>query len=401
MRIYVESYGCTLNRAETGLYVNRLLSEGAELVQRPEEADIGVIGTCVVIRHTEEKMLRRIEELSSKVRVKVTGCLPAVSAGQLEGGAVEVLKPREARSLYTGYLDDVEIREASIFEGIPINQGCTGSCSYCISRVSRGKLLSRPVEKIVKQVEMQLERGIREIRLTSLDTAAYGKDTGHRLPELVAAILRIPKDFRLRVGMMEPKNAGEIAEELFRTYSDPRVFRFLHLPVQSGDDRVLRDMNREYTVSDFERIVRMFRERFPDSTLSTDIICGYHSDDEESFENTVRLIERTEPEIINITRFSPRPFTKDFGSKTPPSNVMGRWSRALTELHREISARKMASLVGRTEAIIFAERGKQGTTVGRDSAYRPVVVPGEYPLYGEAQVEVVDSTETYLVGRVI
>ncbi|WP_171823506.1 radical SAM protein [Thermogymnomonas acidicola] len=137
------------------------------------------------------------------------------------------MKPREARSLYTGYLDDVEIREASIFEGgIPINQGgCTGSCSYCISRVSRGgKLLSRPVEKIVKQVEMQLERGgIREIRLTSLDTAAYGKDTGHRLPELVAAILRIPKDFRLRVGMMEPKNAGgEIAEELFRTYSDPR-----------------------------------------------------------------------------------------------------------------------------------------------------------------------------------
>lgn len=193
--------------------MNRLLSEGAELVQRPEEADIGVIGTCVVIRHTEEKMLRRIEELSSKVRVKVTGCLPAVSAGQLEGGgAVEVLKPREARSLYTGYLDDVEIREASIFEGgIPINQGgCTGSCSYCISRVSRGgKLLSRPVEKIVKQVEMQLERGgIREIRLTSLDTAAYGKDTGHRLPELVAAILRIPKDFRLRVGMMEPRTPG-------------------------------------------------------------------------------------------------------------------------------------------------------------------------------------------------
>ncbi|MEM0157728.1 MAG: tRNA (N(6)-L-threonylcarbamoyladenosine(37)-C(2))-methylthiotransferase, partial [Thermoplasmataceae archaeon] len=274
MKIYFESYGCTLNRAEAGLYVNRMLDDGSELVDSPDQADLSVIGTCVVIKHTQDRMMRRIQELSSHSKVRVTGCLPPVSGGSLESENIEVIRPRELRSFYQGYLDDVEIREPSVFEGIPINQGCTGSCNYCISHIARGKLVSRPVQKIVNQARMQIARGIMEVRISSLDTAAYGRDIGIRLPGLVDAITSIEGDFRLRIGMMEPKNASEIIRDLMGSMSSEKVFRFLHVPVQSGDDRILDLMNREYHVDEFRHISRTFREKFPDSTLSTDIITG-------------------------------------------------------------------------------------------------------------------------------
>lgn len=399
MKIYFESYGCTLNKSEAGLYVNSLLKDGSTLVDNPADADLSVISTCVVIKHTENRMLSRIQELSSKSKVRVMGCLPPVSAGTLESDSIEVLHPREMRAFYYGALDDIEIREPSIFDGIPINQGCTGNCNFCISRVARGKLISRPVNKIVSQVRMQIERGIGEVRISSLDTAAYGKDTGVRLPNLIREICSIEGDFMLRVGMMEPRNTFEIVDDLLNSYSDPKVFRFLHLPVQSGDDRILESMNREYKLDEFLKITEKFRNSYPDGTLSTDIISGYPEDDEESFQNTLNMLERTKPEIVNITRFSPRQYTKDFIRKVPDSGKVKRWTAEYTEMHRNIIKERMENLIGRTESIFLTERVKDGTTMGRDQSYRAVVVPGEHPLYSRIDVELVDHGGTYLIGK--
>jgi MiaB-like tRNA modifying enzyme len=399
MKIYFESYGCTLNKSEAGLYVNSLLKDGSTLVDNPADADLSVISTCVVIKHTENRMLSRIQELSSKSKVRVMGCLPPVSAGTLESDSIEVLHPREMRAFYYGALDDIEIREPSIFDGIPINQGCTGNCNFCISRVARGKLISRPVSKIASQVRMQIERGIGEVRISSLDTAAYGKDTGVRLPNLIREICSIEGDFMLRVGMMEPRNTFEIVDDLLNSYSDPKVFRFLHLPVQSGDDRILESMNREYKLDEFLKITEKFRNSYPDGTLSTDIISGYPEDDEESFQNTLNMLERTKPEIVNITRFSPRQYTKDFNRKVPDSGKVKRWTAEYTEMHRNIIKERMENLIGRTESIFLTERVKDGTTMGRDQSYRAVVVPGEHPLYSRIDVELVDHGGTYLIGK--
>ncbi|MEM0156255.1 MAG: tRNA (N(6)-L-threonylcarbamoyladenosine(37)-C(2))-methylthiotransferase [Thermoplasmataceae archaeon] len=399
MKIYSESYGCTQSKSETGLYVNSLLGKGGELVTRPEDADLIVMGTCVVIRQTEERMIRRIQDLSQISKVRVMGCLSTVSAGTLSGENVEVANSMDFRNLYTGMLDDIEIREPSIFEGIPINQGCTGSCNFCISHLARGKLLSRHPEKIRNQVIMQLEKGIREVRISSLDTAAYGKDIGLRLNTLIDRIASIEDDFMLRVGMMEPRNTLEILPDLIRSYSSHKVFKFLHLPVQSGDDRILELMNREYPVSDFLKIVGAFRESFPDIALSTDIISGYHGDDEESFEANCRLIGVVRPDVINITRFSPRPYTRDYGSKVPASNLVKRWTKAYTDMHREITREKLHSQIGRVMKVMVTENGKEGTMVGRDMSYRPVVLKGSYARYTKMDVEIVEAAETYLIGK--
>ena len=197
MKIYLESYGCTLNKSETGLYANKLLSEGAVITQNPDEADLRLIGTCVVIQHTEDRMLRRIAELSTKGKVEVMGCLSSVSAGSIESENIKLIGKSDFRSFYKGSLDEIEIRDASIFDGIPINQGCTGSCNFCISRVARGSLISRPVEKIKGQAMIQLNHGIKEIRLSSLDSAAYGKDLGITLDRLIESVSSIHGDFWL------------------------------------------------------------------------------------------------------------------------------------------------------------------------------------------------------------
>ncbi len=401
MKLYLESYGCTLQKAESSMYVNRMLSEGNELVKSPQEADLSLIGTCVVIKRTEDRMIRRIQELSEHSKVKVLGCLTSVGGDAISGSGIEVVDPSEFRNMYGGSLDGVEVKEPSIWEGIPINQGCTGSCNFCISRVARGKLVSRPPNKVVDQIRMQLDRGVREVRITSLDTAAYGMDINTSLPELVNGILNIEENFRLRIGMMEPKNTTAIADRLFGSMKDQRVFRFLHLPVQSGDNRVLEQMNREYVAETFENIAERYRNAFLDGTLSTDIVVGYHCDDEESFEKTYSLMERVKPDIMNITKFSPRPYTKDFEKRVPASNLVKKWSSALTELHHRILDEKLSSMIGRTFDAMSSEEGKNNSTVLRDSNYRPVVVMDRIPVYENCKVEIVDRASTFMIGKII
>lgn len=401
MKIYLESYGCTLQKSESSLYVNRLLSDGAELVSSPEDADLSIVGTCVVIRKTEEKMIRRIEEISARSKVRVLGCLTSTGGSAISGKNIEVLDAGQFRKFYNGTLDDVEIREPAIWEGIPINQGCTGSCNFCISRIARGKLVSRPPGKIVDQIRMQLSRGIREVKITSLDTAAYGLDINTNLPFLVSEILKIHDSFRLRIGMMEPRNTLGISGELLEIMKDPRVYKFLHLPVQSGDNRILDAMNREYTTDTFQEIASNFSSSYPDGTLSTDVVVGYHSDDEESFEKTYRLMEKVQPDIMNITKFSPRPYTRDFNSKLPPSNYIKKWSSELSELHHRILGKKLELRVGKIENAIASEHGKNATTVMRDINYRPVVVREKLPIFQEKEVEIVGTGSTFLLGKII
>ena len=271
MKIYFESYGCTLQKSESSLYLNKLLQDkNNQVVKNPEDADLSLIGTCVVIKHTEDRMVKRISSLSTKSgKVEVLGCLATVNGNTIESDNVKVIKPREFRSFYEGALDDIEIN-SDIYDGIPINQGCTGSCNFCISHIARGKLLSRPVDKIVKQVNMELERNIREIRISSLDTAAYGKDIGTDLAELVNSITSLNRDFYLRVGMLEPRNTYDILGKLVQAYGSQKVFKFLHIPVQSAENSVLEAMNREYTIEEAETVWKKFVGAFPDMSVATD-----------------------------------------------------------------------------------------------------------------------------------
>ncbi len=396
MRVYIETYGCTTNQADTDI-MRGILSKKHVLVDRAEDAEVVVVNTCGVIDFTERKILRRIMELKQEgKRVIATGCLSRISRKELGsicdalvspdnvhriGEAVDrVLKGERAEILRVTAVDKSELCQykkrlnSSAIAIVSISEGCLGSCSYCATKVARGRLRSFSIESVVREVEVAVKSGFREIQLTSQDTGAYGKDRGTSLAELLERISEIDGDFRVRVGMMNPQHAVEALDDLLNAFSSEKIYKFLHIPVQSGDNRVLEDMRRDHTAEDYEQVVDAFRNAFDDVVISTDIIVGFPTEDEEAFRKSYELIERTRPDIVNITRFSPRRGTPAYRLKDTPDWIKKERSRKLTELTRKIGLENNMRFVGRMERVLVTKHGKSGTLLSRTDSYRPVIL---------------------------
>jgi len=276
------------------------------------------------------------------------------------------------------------------------------SCSYCITHFARGKLKSSQVESVISDIHSALDQGCREIQLTAQDTASYGLDIGTNLGELLKEISKIDGKFRVRVGMMNPSEAQKILPTILSSYNDLKIYKFVHLPVQSGDDEILKKMNREYTVEQFIDILNKFREKYPDVTVSTDIIVGFPTETEEQFNKTVELIENVRPDIVNITRFSARPLTKAkvMKGRIPTEKVKER-SKFLTDLCKKISNEKNREHVGKTYNVLVTEKGKNQTFAGRAKNYKQVVIKEKVKIGDFVKVKIVGSADTYLLGKLI
>ncbi len=400
MKIYTESYGCTMNKAETAQIDEAIRKNGYEQALDPADADIILIGTCIVIQHTENHMLKRIEELKKyNKKMVISGCLPAIKKNL--SSQYETITPKELNGtlkLLNMNLDLKGIGSDSPV-AIPIAQGCLGKCTYCITKLARGDLKSYPEQDIIKKVELSVSMGHKEIRITAQDTAAYGKDRGTDLPELLNKIIQIPGEYRIRVGMMEPKETSTILEPLLKVYESQKIFKFIHLPVQSGDDSVLNDMKREYTVSDFYNIVSKFKARFSHFTFSTDIIVGYPTETDESFEKSVKLVQDIKPDILNITRFSPRPLTAAYNLKPILQRKVKEWSRILTQIHLKISEENNLRLIGTVHKALVTEPGKR-YFLARSEGYRPIILKN-VKINNFYDVEIIDAKNVYLIGKVI
>ncbi|RLF25656.1 MAG: MiaB/RimO family radical SAM methylthiotransferase, partial [Thermoplasmata archaeon] len=280
---------------------------------------------------------------------------------------------------------------------VPISEGCLNACTYCATRFARGVLRSYKPELVVKWVKEALARGYREIQLSSEDTGCYGFDIGTNLAELLDEITAIEGDFRVRVGMMNPNHVLKFLDELVDAYTDEKVYRFLHLPVQSGDDEVLKRMGRTYTVEQFEEIVRTFRKKVRDLNLNTDIIVGFPGETDGAFRNTVELVERVKPDKINVSRYSPRPGTIAAKWKQLPGWKAKERSRELHRLRLAIAYEINRAYVGRTVEVLVHGEGKKGGVEGRTFNYKDIILdsgePGEF-----LQVRVEWAGSTYLRG---
>jgi MiaB-like tRNA modifying enzyme len=401
VKVYVEAYGCSQNIAETHMLAQAM----GKIVDEPTKADVIVIGTCVVIEHTENRMMRRIRELKKYgKKLVVYGCLPSARRELLSMGDItpittwELDKAHRILNIEKSPLEEVFLWDA--IATIPIANGCLGMCTYCITKIARGHIKSRDEKWIIAKVEDALNRGAVEIRLSAQDTAAYGRDINSSLPSLINNIASLPGKFFIRVGMMEPRETLRILPELLDAYAASKVYKFLHIPVQSGDDGILSRMNRGYTVKEFERIVEAFRRRFPDMMLSTDIIVGFPGEDDESFENTLKLIEKLKPDILNITRFSPRPKTPAFRWKRPSTNKVKEWSKMLTEMQWENMRLRMERMLGKELNLVVPSHGKRGKFLARTANYMPVVLE-DARIGGFYGIEVVGMEASHLVGRII
>ena len=415
MKVYIEAYGCTQNYGEARLMQEALSGRGHSLTPSEDEADAHVLVTCTVIEATERKMVRRMQALAARDKPRVVaGCMAAAQRDRvhavvprakllpprkwpaivdlLDGGTACGERAAEVEAAGPGWRDAI----------VPIAQGCAGRCTYCITRVARGTVRSYAVEDLVAQVRRNVERGAREIKLTGQDTAAYGRDAGTDLAALLRAVVAVEGDFRVRVGMADPLTVRPIVDDLVDAYASEKVFTFLHLPVQSGDDCVLGRMRREYTVADFEAIVAAFRGAYPDLTLSTDVIVGFPGETEDAFEATMDLVRRVRPDIVNVTRFSARPGTP---AASYPDPVVG-WrvkerSRRLTSLRFAVAREIHQRFVGDEVDVLVTEPGKEGTVLARTPEYRQVVLHEDAPVGEFVRVRIDAARATDLFGHVV
>ena len=413
-KIFIETYGCTLNKGDSEI-IKYLLND--YLVESIDEANTVILNTCGVKGQTEKKIALRISSLVNNKRVIVSGCLPKINPDVIDERVSGIIGTNDIDRILEIVLSKEKkifisednkrlgpktsfkkIRDNSSSAIVQISEGCAGQCSFCCTRFARGSVHSFPIEGIVKEVSEALNEGYREILLTSQDTAAYGLDSGDTLPSLLKKIFSINEKFMLRLGMANPNHIKKFKHELVEIYKDPHMYKFLHLPVQSGDNSVLVDMNRGYTVKDFLETVNLFRENIRDIYLATDIIVGFPTEDDAAFENTFKLIETIRPDKINLTRFSPRPGTPSSKMRQIPTWIVKERSRRLNLLRKKISHEINKSYIGRYFEALVTEKNKDGTFTGRIYNNKPVIL--ENTEVGQfIDIDIEDATPTYLIGR--
>ncbi len=423
---YLETYGCSLNSADSDIIVGILTTAGATQVKSPEKANIIILNTCGVKEPTEDRIISRLEILSvGTTPVIVAGCLPKISLPRIENAipnyaaiigpqSIESLKELLPRILRgeTGivHLDSADESKLKWLEGppgsvictIPVCEGCLGNCAYCAVRFARGSVKSHTKREVFNTVERCVHSGYREIRITSQDLGTYGVDIASNLIELVTMIDKVDGPHKFRLGMFNPNLVLDSIGELVQVMKSDHFFKFFHIPLQSGSNDILNAMGRKYTVKEWEHIVNTVRKSFTYSTIATDIIVGFPGETDADFELTMDLIAKIRPPVVNISKYGDRPGTKASSAQNKvDTSVKKNRSRRLTKLVNKILEENNRSWVGWIGPIIVTEKGSRGGFLCRNDSYKPIIITDEIELGETVTVRIVNAERTHLIGEII
>ena len=418
-KIFVEAYGCSASFADSEMISGLIVNGGHTLATNSSESDLNLIVTCSVKDTTANKMMHRIKSLKSKPLI-VAGCLPKAEKSNVEkftenasllgpnslGKTLEVINSTLAGTKQIA-LEDSDLSKVGLPKVrlnptvgiVEIASGCMSECTFCQTKLSKGDLSSYRLGDIVRQVETEIKDGCKEVWLTSTDNGCYGLDIGTDLPTLVNSVSEIKEDFMIRVGMMNPMYMPRIKEKLIESYDNDKVFKFLHIPVQSGSDKVLNDMKRGHTSQTFREIVKKTKEKFENFTISTDIIVGFPSETEEDFQKTVTLLEETKPDVVNLSKYSARPGTDAAELKQIDAAEIKRRSKVIFEQINKISLESNKKWIGWKGKVLFDENTEEGIK-GRNYAYKPIAVQEDVKIGDSHIVEIIDATRKRLIGKI-
>lgn len=354
MKFFIKTYGCSHNQADSLFMAEILIKEGCTRVNDEKDADVIIVNTCTVKTPTEHKIMRYLHDHKDK-KVIIAGCMTATHKEKLKkypligcnnlSDITKIIKG-ELKNTHPD-IHSVPLSKNEVIEIIPISKGCLGDCTYCATRLARGKLCSYNASEIISHIKKALKGGKKELWLTAEDTGCYGLDEGSNLPQLLKEIAKIKGFFKIRLGMINPKYAKKYRKDLAELLNNEKFYRFIHIPLQSGSDKILKSMNRHYSAKDFINTVNYLRKKAKDLTIATDIIVGFPKESAKDYELTYKLIDEIKPEVLNISKYSIRPLT--LAAKMPqlPENVKKERAVKLMKLHKKhISERTNDSLKG-------------------------------------------------------
>jgi threonylcarbamoyladenosine tRNA methylthiotransferase CDKAL1 len=425
-KVWVEAYGCSASIADSEMISGLLKGAGYEIASKQSEGALNLIVTCSVKDKTEHRMVSRIKAMSKSGKpLIVAGCLPKADRAKVESlnSSASLLGPHSIENASTVVgsalagnrlvvLEDSEndkiniprVRLNPAVSMVEIASGCMSECTFCQTKIAKGWLRSYRVGDIMRQIRADVEAGCREVWLTSTDNGCYGKDMDTDLVELLNACCSLEGDFKIRVGMMNPMYMPGMLDKMLRAFHEnSKLFKFLHIPVESGSDTILRKMKRGHTSRTFLDAVQAFRSKIPEMTISTDIIVGFPSETEDDFKETLDLVERATPDIVNLSRYGARPGTESAKWKgiRVSSQVAKERSERLHSLVRKVAKKRNSLWQNWQGEIIVDELGK--IAQGRNFAYKPVVLSNadQVSLGDRKRVQVHDFSNFSLKARII
>lgn len=436
-KLYIETYGCQMNVADSEVVASIMQMDGFELIEQPEEADCIIVNTCSVRDNAEQKVIQRLIYFNALRKKKkghfslgVIGCMAERVQDELikEHGVDFVAGPdayldipnlvgsveqgqkaiNVQLSTTETYKDVLPARIGKNISGfISIMRGCNNFCSYCIVPYTRGRERSREPQSILSELADLRERGFKEVTLLGQNVNSYRYVEGDKLiefPDLLALVAEAAPDMRIRFTTSHPKDMSDRTLEVIAAHKN--LCRFIHLPVQSGSNKILKLMNRKYTREWYLDRIAAIRRILPDASIGTDVFCGFHDETEEDHQQTLSLMREAAFDMAFMFKYSERPGT--YAAKHLPDTVSEETKiRRLNEiiaLQNELSAVSNHNDIGKRFEILvegFSKRSKE-ELFGRTSQNKVVIIPRAERHIGElVQVEITEASAATLKGIVV
>jgi len=406
-KLFLQTYGCQMNVRDSEEVTGLLLQKGYALVESENQADVILFNTCSIREHAEDRVwsnvgaLREVKKQRPELIIGVMGCMAKAQNEKIfkrmphvdfiSGPAQLYEVPELIESIYEERrpMQAIQEKRRSEFQTISyhtgkisalvtIMEGCDKVCSYCVVPYTRGPEVSRPPEQVIAEVGKLAGQGFREVMLLGQNVNSYGRRLPEdrlgssrpvTFPELLVQVNKVPGIERVRFITSHPWDA---VEELFDAMRDlPRVCEHLHLPVQSGSDRVLERMRRGYTAEEYLKKLELLRARVPEVAVTTDLIAGFPGETEEDFEATVRLVEAARFDSAFIFSYSPRPFAAaSRWEDDVPGEVKDRRLQILLALQERISREEGERVIGTTVEVMVEELGMGRTRTNRKAYFQ-------------------------------
>lgn len=428
LQVYIESYGCSNNQAETEMIKTKLYSAGCSFTNNLNLADFAIINTCIVKDKTINKIKRKIQDYSKKFnegrRLIIAGCMPETLLKEIINlspncSIISTHKIKKINSVVKKILEGKRVilvgkdktikcslprlRKNKLITIVPISSGCEGSCSYCLVSIAKGKLFSYPEEQIIKSIESDLKQGAKEVWITSQDNANYNMDKGDQaLSELLNKILNLNHRFKLRLGMLDPNNILPITNQLIEIYKHKKIYKFLHIPIQSASNKILKDMNRFYTIEQAEKIIIKFKQEIPDITISTDIIVGYPTETKEDHKKNLNFLKKFKSDVFNLSKFSSHKQTPAGKLKQLPINIINKRTTELMKIHRETAKQNKQKFLNKTIKVFVNKKLPGNLYQARDDNYNIVLITSKNNILGKnIKVKIKQIGVHHMVGEIL
>ncbi|MXQ91636.1 hypothetical protein E5288_WYG019869 [Bos mutus] len=426
-KIWIRTWGCSHNNSDGEYMAGQLAAYGYKITENASDADLWLLNSCTVKNPAEDHFRNSIKKAQEEnKKIVLAGCVPQAQPRQdylkglsiigvqqidrvvevveetIKGHSVRLLgqKKDNGKRLGGARLDLPKIRKNPLIEIISINTGCLNACTYCKTKHARGNLASYPIDELVDRAKQSFQEGVCEIWLTSEDTGAYGRDIGSSLPALLWKLVEvIPEGAMLRLGMTNPPYILEHLEEMAKILHHPRVYAFLHIPVQSASDTVLMEMKREYCVADFKRVVDFLKDKVPGITIATDIICGFPGETDQDFQETVKLVEEYKFPSLFINQFYPRPGTPAAKMEQVPAQVKKQRTKELSRIFH--SYNPYDHKIGQRQQVLVTEESFDSKFyVAHNRFYEQVLVPKNPTFMGKmVEVDIYESGKHFMKGQ--